>query len=308
MSREQFTCIANPVSGKGKALTEGTALQEQLQKQNHQCHLLISEYKGHIALLVNKALENNCTQFIIAGGDGTLNECINAFCSSPHFAPGKIAFTVLPFGTGNDFAHHLQLRNTALSAANRMLQKKIMVHDVGYIEKTEAPQHRKYFINMAGFAFDALVAKTANHIKQKNFRGKWIYYVALLRHLFVYRSIPCSLNIASQNTLRIPLFTGAIGIGKSNGGGMLQCPLAIPNDGLFDITLIEKMNLGAIVLSFPKLFNGKIYEHKKVHHYKCSSLELKSESNMLIECDGEDAMQLPCRVQIIPQAFRVYID
>jgi len=32
-----------------------------------------------------------------------------------------------------------------------------------------------------------------------------------------------------------------VGIGKYNGGGMMQLPNAIPDDGLFDITVIKKI-------------------------------------------------------------------
>jgi len=38
------------------------------------------------------------------------------------------------------------------------------------------------------------------------------------------------------------LFSFNVGIGKYNGGGMMQVPEAIPDDGLLDITIIRKMS------------------------------------------------------------------
>ena len=55
------------------------------------------------------------------------------------------------------------------------------------------------------------------------------------------------------------VYSATIGIGKYNGGGMLQTPDAVADDGLFDLTVIRRMNPLQVLYNFKVLFNGRIY-------------------------------------------------
>lgn len=308
VSDQFFTLIVNPVSGKRNGLIQANRIYEQLQKKNIRCDLRVSEYAGHVKVLVNVALDKQCIHFIIVGGDGTINECINAFCSHATFVPGRIAFTVLPLGTGNDFATHMKLRKDIDSIIRRIVSHTFTVHDAARVSSLSGDGKEKYFLNMSGFGFDGIVAQTANRLKRKGYRGLWVYYVALCKHLFTHKSSQLQVVVKGQPSMDMKLFTGAVGIGKHNGGGMIQCPDALHHDGLLDITLITHMSVAEIIWNISRLFNGTIYSHPKVKFIRCASLELYSHDTVLIETDGEDFTCLPSRIDVIPQAFRVWID
>ena len=45
---------------------------------------------------------------------------------------------------------------------------------------------------------------------------------------------------SKEQTINDKIFTIAVGIGRYNGNGMKQVPNADPQDGLFDVVVIEK--------------------------------------------------------------------
>ncbi len=75
----------------------------------------------------------------------------------------------------------------------------------------------------------------------------------------IYKPAHIELTIDGQKISR-DFFTISVGIGRYSGGGMLQTPNAIPDDGLFDITIIKNIGKGDIILSLKKLYDGTISE------------------------------------------------
>ena len=88
--------------------------------------------------------------------------------------------------------------------------------------------------------FDALVVQRTNRQKEMGKNGKAIYLINLLRSLMIYKPAHIELTIDGQKISR-DFFTISVGIGRYSGGGMLQTPNAIPDDGLFDMTVIKRL-------------------------------------------------------------------
>ena len=85
----------------------------------------------------------------------------------------------------------------------------------------------------------------------------------------------------------------------------MQVPGAIADDGLFDLTVINKMSKPNIILSLRKLYNGKIIRHSRVDTYTGKSISIDSDSKILLETDGESLGHTPMEFQIIPRSVQV---
>ncbi len=96
-----------------------------------------------------------------------------------------------------------------------------------------------------------------------------------------------------------------VGIGKYNGGGMIQVPHAIADDGLYSITLIKKMGKLNILANIKRLYNGSITKHSKVETYMAKSVQIDGPSRLQIETDGETLGHGPMNFQIIPRSVTV---
>ena len=63
------------------------------------------------------------------------------------------------------------------------------------------------------------------------------------------------------------------GICKYSGGGMRLTKDVKINDGLFDISYIENIELLTVIFNIFNLFNGKITNHKLVKTYKSNEID-----------------------------------
>ncbi len=101
------------------------------------------------------------------------------------------------------------------------------------------------------------------------------------------------------------IFTISVGIGRYSGGGMLQTPHAIPDDGLFDITIIKKIGKGDIILSLKKLYDGSILKHRKIEGYKATEIRIESNPSIYVEADGETLGHSPSCFRILPKSIGI---
>jgi len=105
--------------------------------------------------------------------------------------------------------------------------------------------------------------------------------------LLAHKAQPVTL-ISSDFTVTKNIFSIAIGIGQYNGNGMRQCPEAIPNDGLLDVVMIEKVSILKVLLNIKNLFKGThVKKMKEVSVNRTDYLEINAEPFILGEVEGE---------------------
>ena len=161
-------------------------------------------------------------------------------------------------------------------------------------------------MNVAGCGFDAFVANRTNEKKDMGKGSALVYLYTLFISLFNYKSTNVTLEIDNTNYSEI-VFSISIGIGKYNGGGMMQLPNAIPNDGLFDLTIIRKMSKIEILKNIKKLYNGTIINHSKVDTFKANKMKIMSEPGIPLEVDGERCGTTPFTFETITKALGVLV-
>jgi diacylglycerol kinase family enzyme len=182
---------------------------------------------------------------------------------------------------------------------------KQMLHDIGVISYFNGEEKAKsYFINIAGLGFEAVVVRKTNKQKDKGMSNKAIYFYNLLSSLITYRNTPVDITIDGKTT-RAKIFSINVGNGRYCGGGMRQTPDAIPDDGLFDITVIREMGKIEIIRSLQLLYDGTIMSHPKVDGYRSNNLKVTSDVKLFVEADGESLGHTPVEFSIIPSAVKI---
>ena len=89
---------------------------------------------------------------------------------------------------------------------------------------------------------------------------------------------------------------------------MIQAPDAQTDDGLANVTIIEKMSYLKIIYKFKELFTGKIYDINGVYHTKGKSVKINVVDGVLpIEIDGESVGCSPVELNVLPHALRVVV-
>ncbi|MGE0076784.1 MAG: diacylglycerol kinase family protein [Bacteroidales bacterium] len=299
--------IANPRAGGGKGKKDWPAIERLLAKYDVDYKVAFTEFKHHAVEITVKAINNGYTKIVALGGDGTLNEVLNGIFIQKRLSPDQITIGVIAVGTGNDWFRTYKIPSGYEDCIKAIKSEHTFKQDVGKVEYWEAMiNHSRYFANAAGIGFDAEVARRTNRLKDLGKRGTILYLISLLKALIWYRTTKIDVTI-DGSSIQERVFSLTLGIGKYNGAGMMQAPNAILNDGLYDITLIRKIDKLGVIKNIHRLYNGTILAHPKISNYRGSVIEITSDPVIMLEADGESLGESPFRFTILPEAITVVV-
>jgi diacylglycerol kinase family enzyme len=215
---------------------------------------------------------------------------------------------MIPVGTGNDWCRTFGIPFDYKAAIQILKKEKIFLQDVGKISyyRQNDPQLR-YFINIAGMGYDALVAKKTNLLKEKGKGGPFAYFYFVFASLFQYKFIEAVIDIDDQQVFKGEIFSMNIGICKYNGGGMMQVPFAVPDDGLYDVTLIKKAPKWMVIRHASKLYDGTLVKLPFVSTFRGKIIRIRSTGKIYLEADGESLGHSPFVYEMLPMSLNVVV-
>jgi diacylglycerol kinase (ATP) len=95
--------------------------------------------------------------------------------------------------------------------------------------------------------------------------------------------------------------------GRYFGGGMMICPEAEPDDGLFDVLLIGDLTKRDLLLTLPKTYRGRHLPHPKAELLRGAAVEVDAPEPLPVELDGEQPGTTPIRFEVVPKALRLRV-
>ncbi|MDX9883921.1 MAG: diacylglycerol kinase family lipid kinase [Prolixibacteraceae bacterium] len=300
-----WVLILNPHAGGGKGAKDKDKIIRLLKRKGFEIKLFISEYPKHIISLTSDLITNGHRKIIMAGGDGSLNEVVNGIFSQDKIPPEEITVGMIPVGTGNDWIKTFGIPNNYKKAVKRIVKGKTILQDVGKISYEENGMPGvNFFANMAGFGFDALVAEKANALKNKGRKGFFVYLQSLAAGFIQFRICKTRIQIDREEINEL-IFSASIGIGKYNGGGMMQAPGAVPDNGEFQVTLIRKIGIWGILRNIIGLYDGTFIKDRRVSTHSAKYVKISSAFTIAGEADGETLGNHSFEIEIIPQKLNV---
>lgn len=210
------------------------------------------------------------------GGDGTLNEVVNGAAGHDH-----VAIACCPMGSGNDFV------KTFGRESWRFRDLKALV---------EAPDHvmdlidcnGRQSINICSIGFDARIGlEQAEYKKLPLVSGKSAYLISLVANFVkgIYRHYELELDgekMEGDYTLI------AACNGQWYGGSFNPTPDAVPNDGLLDFVIVEKVSRLTVANLVGKYAKGRGKDYPElIHMYRGKELKVRCDRVSMINVDGE---------------------
>ena len=216
---------------------------------------------------------------------------------------------MIPVGTGNDWCRRFNIPFKYKKAARLIRKQNTFIQDVGRVRYNNSGEMlTRYFINVAGMGYDAVVAAKTNRDKSHGRGGPLIYLKNLFTSLLFYTHSKTSIYLDDADTpLVSPTFSVSVGICKYNGGGMMQLPDAIPDDGVLNVTLIKKLGKFTVLKEVKNLYDGSFIRHPKVATYTGRKIRIDSDPAIQIEVDGESLGHSPFEFDIIHRALRAIV-
>ena len=226
---------------------------------------------------------------------------MNGIFSQKKIPAKQCILAAIPVGTGNDWAKNNRLGSTYEKAIQAIAENASYFHDIGCATFQENHKKtRRFFINFAGIGFDSAVV--ANMGSRKF--GALSYLIAILKTFFDYRGTPMQIAVNGKS-YKEDAFVLMTALGKYCGGGMHLAPGSVPDDGLFDVTLVKSLSRIHLLFSLPKIYNGTILDHSRVESFQCSRIHVDSKNDIRIEADGELLGTPPVLYEIKKKALRV---
>ncbi|CAB4538907.1 unannotated protein [freshwater metagenome] len=172
----RITLVVNPVA-TNVSPSRIRVVQEALQVR-HEVSVHVTRHRDHATELATAAVEAGTDCVAVLGGDGTLNEVINALAGT------DCAVAVLPGGSTNVFARTLGLPDDLLRAARATSDALASgwVHRIGL-----GAVNGRYFTFHTGVGFDAaVVSRVEQHSKLKHRIGHALFLYCGLREFSLF--------------------------------------------------------------------------------------------------------------------------
>lgn len=304
---ENWFLIANQISGGYRCKKE---LPDIIQLFNKHGLIFSKNYtkkRGHATALAAEAVEKGYRKIICAGGDGTANEIINGIMTQKFVSPEEITLAVIPLGTGNDWGLSAGFTLDREEMVKAIKKGRTITQDVCKTTFTgnDGQLQERYFMNVAGTGYDAEVLFKTERMKEAGRRGKFLYTLNIFTSLFSFRPPLTSISIDGENRINEPALSINIGIGKYNGGGLMQVPHAVLDDGLLSLTFIGDIGRLGIIRHSGKLKTGDIGKVRKVQLLKGKNISITSDRPMLFEADGEALGMTPLTFEVMHEKLKV---
>ncbi len=306
--KNSWLVIVNPNAGRRKAEKDWNTIENALKSEGFQFKHVFTKEKLHAISLTIEYIQKDYKKFIAVGGDGTLNEVVNGIFSQTLVPTTEITLGMITIGTGNDWGRMYKIPTNYSEAIKLIKREKTFIQDVGLINYSQSGEKKqRYFANMAGMGFDAQVAKRTNKQKDEGKGGAFSYLLNIFTAL--WNHINKHVNIKIDNhSFKCKMFTMSVGICKYNGGGMMQAPAAIPDDGLLDFAVIKNISKFKIIRNIMKLYDGSYTTLPEVNTFQGKEIEVRAKKEIFLEADGESLGHTPFQFQIIPKSIRVVVN
>lgn len=308
MSDSSWIAVINPNAGGGRVAREWPLLSNMLKDRGFPFEEVFTTHRYHAVELVIYSLKRGFRNFISVGGDGTLHEIVNGIFYQKEVPVSEITLAVLPAGSANDWTRMYMIPKDYDKAIETVLEERTVMQDVARVEYSQAGvRNSRYMVNVAGVGLDANICLRCNASKDKGKSGDLAYVKAAFKALVSRTSTPTKVVVDGRNFFSGKMFSIAFGIGKYSGGGMMQVPDAVADDGLVNVMVARKVSKIKFLLLFKQLFKGTIYRIREVSHTTASRVCVISRKPDRVEIDGEVVGTTPINLEVLPRALRVVV-
>lgn len=256
----------------------------------------IVDLQYHMALenAIKEAIEKNDKDFIIAGGDGTINLFLNKIIDFVDEKDIKFfRIGAIGIGSSNDFHKPIKNNRTVSGIPTTINFKDSQLRDIGVIKYRSGEQYlKKYFLINASIGITAEANNFFNkpdfilRFLKRHFTQLAILYAAL-KTIFTYKNLETKIIYDSSETHPFSVSNLSI-IKNPNISGDLSYPgEANYQNGLFDIYLAHSMNKYSLISLLLSLRKKIFPEYEKTKHSITSNITISSQSNINVEFDGE---------------------
>jgi diacylglycerol kinase (ATP) len=293
----KFIFFINPISGTKNKAALKPLIEKRMGKEGFAFQFLDTRKDGDYHFLPAVIKEQNITDIIVCGGDGTVNQVA---ASLIHV---DVNVGIIPMGSGNGLAFSAGIPKNAAKALNIIMNGKATSIDSFYI-------NNQFSCMLCGLGFDAQVAH--DFAMQKK-RGLATYVKQTIRNFFSAAPYPFILDVNNSHINTKAFF---ISIANSNqfGNNVTIAPKASLHDGMLDIVIVNKMSKIRMIYALLKHVRFGIlqdalekgFQNRSIQYLQTKKLVIQNPGRAPLHIDGEPSKtSMVFEINIIEKAFRL---
>ena len=292
----------NPAAAGGTTGKRWPEIAHRAAQRGLDGDALISERPGQLTSLAADAVAGGATRLVVVGGDGSVNEVVNGIADAH-----GVELAVIPRGTGWDFVRTFDIPRDVDAAVEVALTGSMREIDLGAVTYRTwgGEEARSVFANVASAGISGAIAQRANE-SSKALGGKVSYYWATLAVFFGWQTGEMRVTVDGESRSG-KMIDAVVCNGRYLGGGMMMCPEAEPDDGVFDVLLIGDVTKRDLLLVLPKTYKGNHLPHPRLELLRGKVVTVESAEPLPIELDGEQPGTTPARFEVLPRALRLRV-
>jgi diacylglycerol kinase (ATP) len=306
--------ILNAAAGGGAALTKWGRIEPAVCSLLGDFSIHPTANAGAVETLIRELLGSGTTEFIAAGGDGTVNLVLNQLLSAatpeqvPHLGLGAVGL-----GSSNDFHKPIRAARLVEGIPCRLEFARALPHDIGvlsYTDSMEVPRARYWIIN-------ASIGTTAEANYRFNHPGPVLRRVKTVAPQFVIGCVALhaiarcpsrEMRLVTDGDIVRSVKVKNLGVVKNphfTDGLRYDSPYE-PASGCFDVHLIEHVSPARLLLLLVRLRQGRFAGQKGTRSWSARRLQALARTPFAVEVDGE-VMLVPGEAEfsLHPQRLRV---
>ncbi len=283
-SKNSVLIIVNPAAGKSQYEAKLDYVYRQLEQHKMRFGTFFTEKTEPEGKLTSVLKNNDSIKEIwVIGGDGTLNYAVNELKKK------QLPISIVSGGTGNDSVKSLHGITDFKKQVDIALMGKVKEFDLGLCND-------RYFVNGVGIGFDGrVVEKMLQKGKKSGSHLSYLYTVLQLLAGYREKTLQYSLDgLPSQK----PIFLMTISNGTTFGGGFILNPTAIPDDGILDVCIFNKISVPKRFVALPKLKTGSHTTVRETEFHRATEILVGPNDNVVAHMDGEFIGNPPFRISV----------
>jgi diacylglycerol kinase family enzyme len=301
--------IVDPRSPGGNAGRKWRTLEAALADVYPYMSVAFARHRGETTALVAAALKEGHSEIVAVGGDRTINDAVNGFFDADGAVSPDAVLALVP-GPGVDFDRTFgpPRDEDAVAHLRKAHVRPIDIGRVRYLSRDGAPRMR-YFANIASFGLSGKIVDAVNRSRvMRRFgpRAAFGFHNAL--SLLTYRGRAVRLLVDGAIDEILTISTVAVANGRVFGSGMQVAPDAEPDDGQFDVVVIESGP--GVVKDMKLIYTGEHLGNPNVRVVRGRKVVAAPVADthgrpVLVETDGQCVGRLPATFEILPRALNV---
>ena len=269
--KKKMMVVVNPISGVGRQKKIERMLQDNLNHDLFDHEVVYTEHIHHGTEIAREGAMKGYDIITAVGGDGSVNDVIAGMYGS------DATLGIIPCGSGNGLARCMKI------PLNPTLAIRVLNQDNPGLIDTIILNDTFHIASIAGVGFDAFIARL---MKSAKLRGFSSYLNLILREYPTYESKDYTLVIDGQEIKRKSWFTT---FANSNqfGYNAAIAPQAKLDDGLIDISIVDKIPIGHVPITGPLVYANHFELSQHVEMFKAHEVFVSGNVDKWVNIDGE---------------------